>query len=145
MRYRSLLVLLTILAASCGSTQTSSSAPPLQLKLAQTGGSTDMYYFRGAVPVQFALQISNPTNQSYTLRRLNLQTIGPGAYSLRTGDSPINFTVPANGTVTVPLSTWARSSGSFLRSTEPVDIRGIAYFEGPSGSFIRQFTTMLPQ
>ena len=146
MKSRSFLaVLAVIVAAACGSSQTSSNAPPLQLRLAQTSGSTDMYYFRGVVPVQFALEISNPTNQSYKLHRINLQSMGPGAYSLRTGDSPINVTVPANQTITVPLTAWARSSGGFLRSSEPVDIRAVAYFDGPSGSFLRQFTTVLPQ
>jgi hypothetical protein len=104
-----------------------------------------MYYFRGTIPVQYVLQISNPTNQAYTLRRINLQSAGPGAYSLRTGNSPITFTVPPNATVSVPLTAWAYSRGGFLTSTEPVDIRGLAYFDGPGGSFLRQFTTHLPQ
>ena len=71
---------------------------------------------------------SNPTNETFKLRRLNLQTIGPGAYSLRTGDSPMNF-----------------SAGGFMRASEPVTLRGLAYFDGPSGSFVKMFNEVIPQ
>jgi hypothetical protein len=144
MKYRALLILLIFVAFSCAS-GSSANAPPLQLQLQQTSSSSDMYYFRGAIPVQYVLQIANPTNQAYTLRRINLQSTGPGAYSLRTGDSPINFAVPPNATVSVPLTAWAYSRGGFLTSTEPVNIRGLAYFDGAGGTFLRQFTTYLPQ
>ncbi len=123
----------------------SGSTPALQIHLAQIGGSPDLYYFRGPVNVQYRLQIANPTSQTYTLRRLNLSTIGPGAYRLRTGDSPMKHTIPPNSTITIQLSTWANAAGGFLRGSEPVDIRGIAYFEGPSGSFLKQFTEVIMQ
>lgn len=123
----------------------SSSAPGLQLHLAQTTGPNDIYYFRGPVNVQYALQITNPTNQTLKLTRLNISTIGPGAYRLRTGDSPLSYTVPPNASVTVPLSAWAFASGGFLRSSEPVNIRAIAYFQGPNGTFVKQFTELIPQ
>ena len=74
-------------------------------------------------------------------RRVSPNSAHPAALDAES----INVTVPANQTITVPLTAWARSSGGFLRSSEPVDIRAIAYFDGPSGSFLRQFTTMLPQ
>lgn len=145
MKYRTLLILLIFVAMSCASSGTSANAPALQLQLQQTSTASDMYYFRGTIPVQYVLQITNPTNQAYTLRRINLQSTGPGAYSLRTGNSPITFTVPPNGTVSVPLTAWAYSRGGFLTSSEPVNIRGLAYFDGPGGTFLRQFTTYLPQ
>ncbi|HEV8658370.1 MAG TPA: hypothetical protein VGS96_07045 [Thermoanaerobaculia bacterium] len=147
MKYQFAVVATLLILAGCASSSsmTSSSAPGVQIQLTQNAISPDTYYFRGPVAVQFGLQITNPTSDTLHLRRLNLSTTAPGAYSLRTGDSPMNYTIPPNGTVTVPLSAWAYSRGGFLSSTEPVNIVGRAWFDGPSGSFVKQFTQYIPQ
>lgn len=136
-----------LLAAGCASnaSMASSSVPGLEIHLAQANAPTNMYYFRGPVNVQYQLQITNPTSQTLKLRQINLQTMGAGAYRLRTGDSPMNYTIPPNSTITLPLSAWAYASGGFLQSGEPVSIRGLAYIDWPNGSFVRQFTEYIPQ
>lgn len=139
------ILLLASCASSSPSPMTSSTADAVQVHLAQTSASADTYYFRGPIPVSFQLTVTNTTNQPLTLKRLNLSTTGPGAYSLRTGDSTLNYSIPANGTTTISLSAWGRSAGGFLRGGEPVNIRGIAYFDGPNGGFARQFTEYIPQ
>jgi len=68
------------------------------------------------------------------------ETIGQGAYSLRTEATPMNLTVPPNGTGSYLISVWGRARGGYLRATEPVTLRGTAFFKGPSGSFVRIFT-----
>ncbi|HVR38456.1 MAG TPA: hypothetical protein VMU84_05120, partial [Thermoanaerobaculia bacterium] len=97
------------------------------------------------INVQYRLTINNPTNDEVKLRRLELQTIGPGAYSLRTGASPITATIPANSSITIPLSAWGRAPGGFFRSNEPVTLRGVAYFDSRNGAFLRQFNEVLSQ
>jgi hypothetical protein len=146
MKYASILCIL-LLTAACSSTSnsmTSSSTAPLDVKVEQTTTNPDLYYFAGPINIQYALTVTNPTNDTYKLRRLNLQTVGPGAYTLRTGDSPMNYTIPP-GTTTIQLSAWGRGAGGFMRATEPVSIRGMAYFDGPHGSFVRAFTQYIPQ
>ncbi|HEY3054590.1 MAG TPA: hypothetical protein VGK31_01530 [Thermoanaerobaculia bacterium] len=148
MKYRYAVLGILLIVAGCASStssMTSSSAPAVQIQLTQNEISPDMYYFRGPVALQFGLQVTNPTDQTLHLRRLNLSTTGPGAYSLRTGDSPMNYAIPPNGSVTIPLSAWAYSQGGFMRATEPVNILGRAWFEGPSGTFVKQFTQYIPQ
>jgi hypothetical protein len=116
-------------------------APKLDIQLRQASMPGDVFYFRGPVNLQYQLAITNPSNEPVTLRRIDLSTLGPGAYSLRTGATPITRTIPPNGTVAINLSAWGRSSGGFLRSEEPVTIHGIAYFDSPGHkSFIKQFT-----
>ena len=136
-----------ILAAGCASngSMASGSAPDVTLHLAQATGPSDLYYFRGPVNVQYALQITNPTTVPVTLRNLRLDTIGSGAYRLHTGNSPFNYTIPANSSVTIPLSTWANAMGGFLHSNEPVSLRVVAEFNSPNGSFVRQGTEFIPQ
>lgn len=139
------IVLLASCASSSPSSMTSSASNAVAVHLAQAGTPAETYYFRGPIPIEFQLTVTNPTNQPMTLRKLNLSTTGPGAYSLRTGDSTLNYTIPPNATTTIALSAWGRSAGGFLRGGEPVNIRGIAYFDSPSGGFARQFMEYLPQ
>ena len=115
--------------------------PKLDIQLRQASVPGDVFYFRGPVNLQYQLAIKNPSNEPVTLRRIDLSTIGPGAYSLHTGATPISRAIPANGTVALNLSAWGQSAGGFLRSEEPVTIRGVAYFEAPGHkSFVKQFT-----
>ena len=116
-----------------------SNGPNVSIHLAQVAQSNDVFYFRGPVSIQYQLSIANPTNQELTLTRLDLQTIGPGAYSLRANGTPMNLKVAPNSTSTYLISVWGYSSGGYLRSSEPVSIRGTAYFKGPSGSFLKLF------
>ena len=83
----------------------------------------------------------NATNTPVTLRQLELRTLGPGAYSIRTGSTPVTkTTIRANGSTNIALSLWGRSTGGYLRSEEPVTVQGIAYFEAPGKrSFVKQF------
>lgn len=118
----------------------SSSDPKIDVHLAQLSNSGDLFYFRGPINLQYQLSVANPTGSPVTLRRLELKTLGPGAYSLRTGGTPIKETIRPNGSTNITLSVWGRASGGYLRSAEPVTIQGIAYFEAPGKrSFVKQF------
>jgi len=119
-------------------------SPKLDIQLRQAS-MPDMFLFRGPINLQYQLTISNPTNEPVTLRRIDLSSIGPGAYTLHTG-TPITRTIPAGGTTTIALSAWGRASGGYLRSEEPVTIRGVGYFDSRGRkSFIKQFTeTFMP-
>jgi hypothetical protein len=121
-------------------------APKLDIQLKQVSMPSDVFYFRGPVNIQYQLTVTNPTNEPVTLRRIDLSTIGPGAYSLHTGATPITRTIPPNSTATINLSAWGHASGGFIRSSEPVTLRGLAYFDSPGHkSFIKQFTeTFMP-
>jgi hypothetical protein len=129
-----------LLIALSGFASSSSNSPKVDVHLMQTSMPADTFFFRGPINLQYQLTIDNPTGEPVTLRRLDLSTIGPGAYSLRTGATPITRTIRPNGTTTITLSAWGRASGGDLRSEEPVTVRGIAYFDTPHGhGFVRQF------
>ena len=134
---------LCLLAACASSTQ--SSGPNVSIQLQQLNSATDVFYFRGPVNIQYRVVITNPTNQPLTLTRLDLQTLGPGAYSLRTDSTPMNLKVAPNATTSYTISVWGYARGGYLASSEPVTIRGTAYFKGPSGSFIRLFNQNISQ
>ena len=133
---------LVALLIGCSSSSTLSSGPDVQVHLEQTAGPPDVFYFAGPVSLQYRVTITNPTNEPLTLTRLDLNSEGPGAYSLRTGASPMNLKVPANGSVSYLISVWGRANGGYLNAEAPVTIRGTAYFNGSATNkaFIRLFT-----
>jgi hypothetical protein len=125
---------------ACASSNQSSNGPNVSIQLGQVAQANDVFYFRGPVNIQYQVSINNPTNEELTLTRLDLQTIGPGAYSLRANGTPMNLKVPPNSTAQYLISVWGYSSGGYLRSSEPVTIRGTAYLKGSkSGSFLKLF------
>jgi len=129
-----------LLIALSGFASSSSDTPNINVHLEQVSMPADTFFFRGPINVQYQLTVSNPTGETVKLRRLELSTIGPGAYFLHTGATPISRTIPPNGTTTITLSAWGRASGGDLRSEEPVTVRGIAYFDTTHGhGFLRQF------
>jgi hypothetical protein len=129
-----------LLIALSGSAWGASDSPKLNISMQQLTSSGDLFYFRGPINIQYQLSIANPTDQPVTLKRLELSSLGPGSYSIHTGATPITRTIAPRGTTTLTLSAWGRAAGGYLRSEEPVTVRGVAYFEGPKGhSFVRQF------
>ena len=140
------LLVFGFLLVSCASSNASSKGPNVAVQLAQVGGGSDVFYFRGPISVQYQVAITNPTSEPLTLTRLDLNTMGSGAYSLRANGTPMNLKVAPNATTAYVISVWGYSRGGYLASTEPVSIRGTAYFRGPqSGSFIRLFTENISQ
>jgi hypothetical protein len=140
----SFAVAVVLLIALSGYASSSSDSPKIDVRLTQISTPADTFFFRGPISLQYQLSIANPTGEPVTLRRLELSTLGPGAYFLRTGATPITRTIRANGTTTITLSAWGRASGGDLRMEEPVTIRGLAYFDRPHGKgFVRQFIETL--
>ena len=129
---------LSVFLVGCASSN-QPSGPAVAVQLEQLNSSNDIFYFRGPVNIQYRVLVTNPTNQPLTLTRLDLQTIGSGAYALRTNSTPMNLQVAPNATTAYTISVWGYSRGGYLASSEPVTIRGTAYFKGTSGSFIRLF------
>ncbi|HJT16200.1 MAG TPA: hypothetical protein VJ853_02375 [Thermoanaerobaculia bacterium] len=136
---------ITILLAGCASTPRSG-GPPVTVAIQQVNAVNNVFYYRGPVNVQFRVGVTNPTNEPLTLTRLDLQTIGPGAYSVRANGTPMNLRVAPNSTTVYTVSVWGYARGGYLASTEPVTLRGTAYFQGASsGSFIKMFNENISQ
>ncbi len=122
------------------------STPAVEVHLSQVESSNDVFYMRGPISLRFALTVTNPTNETLTLRRIDLQSLGPGAYSIRTGSTPMKEVIHPNGATSIVLSAWGQARGGRLRANEPVTIRGIAQFVDDHGhSFNRIFTETLGQ
>jgi hypothetical protein len=93
----------------------------------------------GPISVTYQMQITNPSGEPMTLRRLDLQTVGSSPYVLRRLPLLFNKVVPPNETVVVTFDAWGYARGGRVGASEPVTVRGIAYFETPEGTLQRVF------
>jgi hypothetical protein len=121
------------------------SSPNVAVNLQQLTSTNDTFYFRGPVNIQYRLEVSNPTSQPVTLRSLRLESIGPGAYTIHSGNTPLKLQLGPNQTRAITISAWGRARGGFLTTDEPVTIQGTAYFNSPSGSFVKLFNENIMQ
>jgi hypothetical protein len=130
----------TVLLFACSSSQPAAApGTETELRLIAVGPSSEVLNMRGPVSLQYELEVTNPTNDPLLLRRLDLQTIGTGAYSIRSGAQNVNQRIAPAGTTTVRISVWGQARGGSIGSTEPVTIRGTAWFEAPDRKFQKVF------
>ena len=130
-------IVLTFLLAACASQQQSSGGPPVTVQLTQLNGTSNIFYYPGPVNVQYQVAVNNPTDQTVTLRRLDLRTEGFGAYALRTSGAPMNVKIAPKSAATFTISAWGQARGGHIASTEPVSLFATAYFDAPSGTFVK--------
>jgi hypothetical protein len=131
------MLLFSLLFAACASTP-KDGGPPVTVQLQQLNGSSNIFYFPGPVNVQYQVAVNNPTDQTVTLRRLDLRTEGEiGAYGIQTSGSPMNVKIAPKSNATFTISAWGRSRGGYIASTEPVSLYATAYFDSPGGNFVK--------
>jgi len=148
---RALLLLVLIgLFASCATTK--SNAPKAEIAspgigIEQVVGPRDLGYPYGQIEVKYNFAVQNNAAIPITLIRVDIQSENPGggAYSLRRNFYNFHQEIPPNSIGVVTF--WARAMGwgRGARETEPVTVRGVAYFESPSGTLQKIFIRELSQ
>jgi hypothetical protein len=138
-------VLILLLLAGCSSAADDPNAPNVALHIAQYESAPNAYLYGGLVNVRYSLSVANRTKDPVTLTRIEIRTIGSGAYTIRPTSTPINVDLAPGQEKTIPLSLWANARGGNLSAQEPVTLRATAYMTGPTGAFVRLFTEYLTE
>src|SRR5438094_6399832 len=144
----SLLLVAAALFASCASSNSSKvKVPEPGIGIEQTVGPAQLGYPYGPIEVKYDLGVQNNAAETITLIRVDIQTINPagGAYSLRHSFYNFKQAIPPNSIGVVSFWAKAFSWGRGLRESEPVSVRGVAYFESASGTFQKIFIRELSQ
>jgi len=134
-------LLFAVLLAGCASAPAEDpNAPNIALHLAPYQDALNDYRFSRPVNIQFALSMTNTTKPPVTLDRIEIRTVGSGAYTIRPTTTSINANLAPGESKSMPITIWGYARGGQMSSTEPVTLRGTAYLRGPSGAFLRVFT-----
>lgn len=138
MKRLALFALLAVLAASCSSSKGSGPANLIkpEILIEQLVGPAQLGYPGGQVDIQYRVWVGNQSDEPITLRRIEVSSIGGGAYRLRRESFPFNAKLGAHQQGSIEF--WAHSiqAGPIFRgSNEPVTLRAILHFESAVGSF----------
>lgn len=150
---RRFFALTLFLAAACSTGAPDGGGPKAnvpqpQFSIEQTYGPYEANFPYGAFEVKYRFEIANRAEVPLTLKRITVNTINPegGAYTLTSPhDYYFNRTLAAKSVESVEF--WARAYGygRSMRDTEPVTIRGVAYFQSPAGYVNEVFVRELGQ
>ena len=95
------------------------------------------------------MQVVNRAEEPITLRQIQIESTGDGGpYAVPRDQYVFNRQIAPGQTDVIEF--WAhayafRGRGRQLDARAPVTIRGLAFFEAPSGNFRRTFITNLSQ
>jgi len=150
---RRLLLLSAIVLASCASSKSTSSSIPKMpepgIGIEQVVGPADLGYPYGPIDVKYNLAVQNNAAVAITLTRVDLRSdqgaTGSGAYTLRRDFYNFKQEIPPNSIGVVTFWAHAYSFGHNMRDTEPVTVRGVAYFSTPTGPTQKVFIRELQQ
>jgi hypothetical protein len=144
-KHKALLAVALILAGCASSADEDPNAPKVTVHLQQIDSVGNEFTFAGPVNVQFVLTATNTTKDPVTLTRLEVRTVGSGAYTISPTSTNLNMQLGPGQSVTTTIAVWGYARGGRLSSEEPVTLRGTAYLSGPSGAFVRLFTEYIGQ
>ncbi len=143
-----MLVLAAILLASCASSKSNSNSKIADpgIGIEQVVGPADLGYPYGPMEVKYNIAVQNNAGVPITLTRVDIRSdpgaSGSGAYTLRRDFYNFHQEIPPNSIGVVTFWAKAYAFGRNMRDTEPVTVRGVAYFDTPAGPtqkiFIRQ-------
>lgn len=112
------------------------SKPTIAIAQLTSVGAAAEKKLTGGLPVQFAVRLTNNSETPIKLTRLNLQTLGSGAYEIRGSSHPFAVTIEPNQSQEVKV--WASGYipySSVSGANGPVTLRATAFFESAKGKF----------
>lgn len=137
------LLLVTTLPTGCKTSRGTglASIPEPDVVIAQMSSVASVArHVTGGTPVQLIVQITNNAAQPITLKRVQAQSVGQGAYTITEGMSdnsahPFDVLIPPTATRSVTFWVSAIANDTIVGTNGPVTLRMIANFDSPAGKF----------
>jgi hypothetical protein len=134
---RKFLPVIALVLAACTSTRATAPVTPPEIRVTQTSGiPAAARYVSGSIPVRYTVRVANRAAEPITLKRITAQSIGSGAYELRSQSKPFNEQIAPGAQHDVEL--WASgyiADPSILGANGPVTVRLLLHFDSPKGEF----------
>lgn len=105
------------------------------IQIVQTSSvPTAARYVQGGVSVQYAVRVTNLTDETITLRRVTVQSLGEGAYHVQ---HTMSYDVGVGPQQAQDVQFWApaQTGRSLVGANGPVSVRVTAEFDSKKGKF----------
>jgi hypothetical protein len=143
MKQLAVLPFLLLFAAACGSYSDNATAKLIKPDLAieQLGQTTysgrdhNMSPNVGAAPVNLRLLVRNNSNENIHLKRIEIVSVGRGAYTVDNQAKPYKVDIAPEQTEAVEIWVPTVVQNSVSGAQGPVTLRVTAYFDSPVGQF----------
>ena len=90
----------------------------------------------GPIVVRYGIRVANKANVPVTLERVELQSVGDGAYVLPSTEKPFNVTISPDGHEDIAISAGAFvTQNTIAGANGPVTLRMILHYDSPAGAF----------
>lgn len=131
--------LVILVSAACSSTGSNgrSGGPSIkpEIQIAQTSETPLVArHQQGTINVQFAVGVSNRSNENITLKRVNVVSLSEGAYHVN-HSLPYDVGIAPDQFQQVEFWAPARTGLSLVGQAGPVSLRVTCEFDSPSGKF----------
>ena len=139
------MLLVSVMPGCVSSARPESVAQPT-LAIARIGGPSGSgvtRQLRGAFSLSFALQVRNEADVPLGLYRVELESVGPGAYEIARVSQAFDRTIAPGATETVEMWAVAVAGRSVTGLEGPVTIRAIFHFEAEGETFREVLTRNL--
>lgn len=126
---------LLFLTAACVSQGKSSRASMAGVQIVQTSAvPTAARYVQGGVSVQYAVRVTNLTDEPITLRRVTVQSLGEGAYHVQ---HTMSYELAVGPQQAQDVQFWApaQTGRSLVGANGPVSVRVTTEFDSKKGKF----------
>lgn len=136
---RAVLFLLLLLVISCAST-TELSPVEVELQIEQLPDDGFSVEKQGAVSVAYQMSVRNRSLDSITLRKVEMQVLGSGPYTLRKVPAEMSETIEPGQEAVITFTMWSDPSEQRSMARKTIWVSGAASFDSARGSFRKEFT-----
>jgi len=134
---RNAIGLCVLFLAACASRGSKAPVALPEITIVQTGGVANAArHVTGPIPVRYAVRVQNRAKEQITLKNIQLQSLGDGAYRIGPVSRPFNAAIAPETYEDVEI--WANAIVDFSTITGangPVTLQVILQFDSPLGKF----------
>jgi hypothetical protein len=131
----SLLSSLVLLACASGSKMPANLIEP-EFRIRQVGGQAyAARHVQGPISVNLQIEIINRSAEPLTVERIQIESMGAGAYTMPMATRPFGKAIPANHIDIFEIWAPATVENTILGANGPVTLRSVVFFDSPVGKF----------
>lgn len=139
------LPLLALLALACAGGKAPANLIEPEFRIMQKGGTAQVArHLTGPITVNYHAEVLNRSSETLTLKRIQVESMGDGAYAVRTSSHPFDVSIPPNQIAAVEF--WVAAfiaDATIVGANGPVTLRTRVEFDSSEGMFQKIYVSQV--